>query len=197
MILFRALAEVFQRLEHTSSNSALIAILAAFLAKLNPEEAKAVAYLLRGEVAAPFESQEIGMAERMAVRAVADAYAVSEQRVEKLLASGGDLGIAVRYLAGAKRGRAVTLLHVFDRLKEIAQLSGKGSQQQKCARLAELLAAASGIEAKFILRTVLGSHRIGVADMTFLRPWRRLTPAARRTGGPPRPRTTSFRIWAR
>ncbi len=94
MILFRALAEVFQRLEHTSSNSALIAILAAFLAKLNPEEAKAVAHLLRGEVAAPFESQEIGMAGRMAVRAIADAYAVSEQRVEKLLASGGDLGIA-------------------------------------------------------------------------------------------------------
>ena len=32
-----------------------------------------------------------------------------------------------------------------------------------------MLSAASGIEAKYILRTVLGTHRIDVADMTFLR----------------------------
>ena len=43
-----------------------------------------MAYLLRNEVGAPFESREIGMAERMVVRAVVDAYAVSQQRVEKL-----------------------------------------------------------------------------------------------------------------
>lgn len=169
MILFRALAEVFEKLEGTSSNSTLVAILAAFLAKLSPDEARAVAYLLRGEVAAPFESQEIGIAERMAVRAVADAYAVSERRVERLLVTSGDLGTAAEYLAGGKRGRATSILHVFDQLRKIAQISGKGSQQQKCARLAQLLSAASAIEAKYILRTVLGTHRIGVADMTFLR----------------------------
>ncbi len=169
MRAFRELAEVFQKLEHTSSNSALVSILAAFLSKLNPDEAKAVAYLLGGEVAAPFETQEIGMAERMAMRAVAEAYSVSEQRVERLLSTAGDLGTAAENLAGAKRGRAAAILHVFDQLKKIARISGKGSQHQKCARLAQLLFGASGVEAKYILRTVLGSHRIGVADMTFLR----------------------------
>ena len=53
MRVFHELAEVFQKLEHTSSNLALVAILAAFLSRLNPDEAKAVVYLLRGEVAAP------------------------------------------------------------------------------------------------------------------------------------------------
>jgi len=47
MSAFRELAEVFQKLEHTSSKSALVAILAAFLSRLNPDEAKIVAYLLR------------------------------------------------------------------------------------------------------------------------------------------------------
>ncbi len=169
MILFRELTEVFQKLEQTSSNSALVAILAAFLARLSPDEARAVAYLLRGEVAAPFESREIGMAERMVVRAVADAYAVSQQCVEKLLATAGDLGTVAENLARGKRGRAISILHVFNELLKIAAISGKGSQEQKCARLAQLLSAASGIEAKYILRTVLGTHRIGVADMTFLR----------------------------
>ena len=105
MILFRELAEVFQKLEQTSSNSALVAILAVFLARLTPDEARAVAYLPRGEVGAPFESREIGMAERMVVRAVVDAYAVSQQRVEKLLATAGDLGtVARKTLCAANEG---------------------------------------------------------------------------------------------
>jgi DNA ligase-1 len=169
MTPFRELAEVFQNLEQTSSNTALVTILATFLSRLTPDEARAVAYLLRGEVAAPFESLEIGMAERMAVHAVADAYGTSEQRLEKLLAKAGDLGTAAQGLAGGKRGHAITLLHVFGQLEKIAQFSGKGSQQQKSTRLVQLLSGASGIEAKYILRTVLGTHRIGVADMTFLR----------------------------
>ncbi len=169
MRAFGELAEVFQKLEHTSSSSALVAILAAFLSRLNPEEAKAVAYLLRGEVAAPFEALEFGMAERMVARAMAIAYAISEQRVIRLLAVAGDLGTAAERLAGAKRGDARTILSVFDALRKIAQTSGKGSQQLKRAKLAQLLSDASAIEAKYIIRTVLGSHRIGVADMTFLR----------------------------
>ena len=169
MVLFRELAEVLQRLERTSSNTALIGTLAAFLSKLNPEEARAVAYLLRGEVAAPFAGQEIGMADRRVMRAVADAYALSERRVEKLLAATGDLGTVAEQLAHGKRGRAKTILSVFEELRSIARISGEGSQQRKCTRLSKLVSAASGVEAKYILRTVLGSHRIGVADLTFLR----------------------------
>ena len=169
MVLFRELAEVLQRLERTSSNTALIGTLAAFLSKLNPEEARAVAYLLRGEVAAPFAGQEIGMADRRVMRAVADAYALSERRVEKLLAATGDLGTVAEQLGHGKRTRAKTILSVFEELRSIARISGEGSQQRKCTRLSKLVSASSGVEAKYILRTVLGSHRIGVADLTFLR----------------------------
>jgi DNA ligase-1 len=169
MTPFRELAEVFQKLEQTSSNTALVTVLATFLSRLSPDEARAVAYLLRGEVAAPFESLEIGMAERMALRAVAEVYGTSEQRLEKLLAKAGDLGTAAQSLAGGKRGRRITIVDMFGQLQKIARISGKGSQQQKSARLAQLLSGASGIEAKYILRSVLGTHRIGVADMTFLR----------------------------
>jgi DNA ligase 1 len=100
---------------------------------------------------------------------VADAYGTSEQRLKKLLAKAGDLGTAAQSLAGGKRGHPITILSVFGQLRKIARISGKNSQQKKCARLTKLLSGASGIEAKYILRTVLGAHRIGVADMTFLR----------------------------
>ena len=63
----------------------------------------------------------------------------------------------------------MSILQVFKRLNEIACTSGKGSQQQKCSLLAHLLRSASSLEAKYIVRTIIGSHRIGVAEMTFLR----------------------------
>jgi DNA ligase-like protein len=125
MILFRELAEVFQKLERTSSNTVLVGTLATFLSRLNPDEAKAAAYLVRGEVAAPFESLEIGIAERLAVRDVADAYATSERQVEKILATTGDLGATAQSLASGKRGGRSTILHVFGELQKIAQISGQ------------------------------------------------------------------------
>lgn len=72
MRAFRELARVFQKMERTSSSTALVATLAEFLSKRSPNEARAVAYLLRGELAPAFESLEIGMAERMVARAVDD-----------------------------------------------------------------------------------------------------------------------------
>ena len=81
----------------------------------------------------------------------------------------GDLGTAAEALAAAKRGRAASILYVFDELRNIARIAGKGSQTEKCTRVARLLSGASAIEAKYIIRTILGAHRIGVADMTFLR----------------------------
>lgn len=169
MISFRDLAEVFQELERTSSSSSLIAILAAFLSRLDPEEAKAVAYLLRGEVAPPFASREFGMAERMVIGAVAQAYATPLQQVDKLAARLGDIGTVAEKLARNNRKPLVAIASVFAQLREITDISGKGSQELKRRSLAQLLAKVSGIEAKYILRTILGTYRIGVGEMIFLR----------------------------
>jgi ATP-dependent DNA ligase len=59
--------------------------------------------------------------------------------------------------------------------------------------LTQLLSAASGIEAKYILRAVLGTHRIDVADMTFLRALVKAFTGSAETGAAPKPPTTSVR----
>lgn len=69
MHTFSELADVCEKLERTSSSLAMVNTLAGFLSKLSPDEAKAVAYLLRGEITAPFEAREFGMGERMVARA--------------------------------------------------------------------------------------------------------------------------------
>lgn len=161
MTLFRDLAEVFQRLERTSSNTALVSILAAFLSKLTPDEARAVAYLLRGEVAAPFAAQEIGMAERMVMRAMAEANAVPQRRVERLLATTGDLGTVAEDLSRGNRGRTRALLSVFEELRTIARIEGciKSSRPM---RLSQHIVSAKVADVERYFRDALAKGAEGV-----------------------------------
>lgn len=165
---FRELALTFDKLETTASTTSTIRTLASFLEQLSPEEARATAYLLQGRVAPPFQPIEFGMAERMVVRSVAQAYECSKAEIDRVLARTGDLGLVAEGRARPKRRPVLSLNQVFDRLKAIAETVGTGSQMKKIRALAQLLASVSAIEAKYIVRTVTGTQRIGVAEMTYL-----------------------------
>jgi DNA ligase-1 len=62
----------------------------------------------------------------------------------------------------------LTVQKVYETLDKMAKTSGSGAVDTKMALLAGLLAAASPLEAKYILRTVTGNLRLGIADMTVL-----------------------------
>jgi DNA ligase-1 len=89
---FAKLVETFQQLERTSSGSKMIDILASLLARLSPGEARQAAYFLKGKMAPDYEAAELGMAEKLVVRALAGAYGVPLSRVEAALRKTGDLG---------------------------------------------------------------------------------------------------------
>ncbi|MGZ6220003.1 MAG: hypothetical protein ACXWMV_08395, partial [Syntrophales bacterium] len=165
---FRELAKTFEKLETTSSNLKIIDILATFLPKLTPEEVRMTAHVLRGEIAPSYEALEFGVAEKMAIRAIAKASDVSTDRVERLFARSGDLGLVAEQLEKGQKGEGLTIRQVFEELRNISLTTGPGSQAEKLRRLADLLSSSSSIEAKYIVRTVLGVHRIGVAEMSFL-----------------------------
>lgn len=164
---FKELARVFERLEQTSSSTTMIEILAHFLPQLSPQEARMTAYLLSGKVGPSFSAPEFGMAEKMIVRAVAQAFDVPPTRVMSLAVKLGDLG-AVAERLNNRRGAGLTIGDVFALLTQIPTTSGTGSQQGKIDRLARLLQCTGALEAKYVVRTVSGMHRIGVAEMTFL-----------------------------
>lgn len=167
-VAFKRLAQVFETLEQTSSSTAMIDVLARFLKTLAPKEARITAYLLSGKVGPSFSAPEFGMAEKMVARAVAQSFGVSIPSVTHLSVRSGDMGIVVQRLSGARRGAGLSIGDVFRRLEGVAQTSGAGAQNAKIEKLAALLRAASCVEAKYITRTVLGTHRIGAGEMTFL-----------------------------
>ncbi len=167
---FSQLAEVFGRLEKTSSSLALIDILADFFPKISPEEAKISAYLLRGELSPSYEGLEIGLADKMAARAISRSENVGLEKINSLFKKTGDLGLTFEKLYETKfrKSAGLTIEEVFKRLVEIAKTSGEGSQEKKLKLLADLLLKTSAQEAKYIIRTILGTLRLGVGEMIFL-----------------------------
>jgi len=162
------LAEVFTHLEKTSSSLAMIDILADFFLKISPQEAKISAYLLRGELTPSYEGLEIGLADKMVMRAISRSENIDVEKVESLFKKTGDLGLVIEELRENKRGGELTIKKAFENLIEIAKTTGEGSQEKKIDLLVNLLSKTSGQEAKYIIRTILRTLRLGVGEMTFL-----------------------------
>jgi len=167
---FLKLAELFARLEKISSNLAMIDLLADFFPKISPEEAKIAAYLLRGELSPSYEGLEIGLADKMVMRAVSRVANIEVEEIKSLFKKTGDLGLVIEKIYEDKHHQAadLTIKDVFEKLIAIAQTTGEGSQEKKLNLLVDLLSKTSSQEAKYIIRTILGTLRLGVGEMTFL-----------------------------
>ncbi len=162
------LVEVFARLEETSSSLAMIDILADFFPKISPQEAKIAAYLLRGELGPSYEGLEIGLANKMVIQVISRLENIDIEKVESLFKKRGDLGLIVEELRENRKGGELTIREAFEKLIEIAKTTGEGSREKKLNLLLDLLSKTSGQEAKYIIRTILGTLRLGVGEMIFL-----------------------------
>ncbi len=130
-----------------------------------------VALLCQGQIAPDFAGVDMGLADRLAARAVAEAAGVSAEEVLAASRAAGDLGLAAEQLltdraASTREGLEVRL--VFDTLHEIAAAEGTGSQGRKLALLAGLLGRATPVEACYLIRTLTGNLRLGIGTATIL-----------------------------
>jgi len=132
-----------------------------------------VVYLTQGKLYPDFVGIEIGIAEKLAIRAVSKATGRSEKEIQEDLNITGDLGETAQKFLKKKIQttffqQPLTVQNVYENLDKMAQASGPGSMDQKINLLAGLLTNAAPKEAKYIIRTVTGSLRLGIADMTVL-----------------------------
>ena len=167
MMLFRELALAYEELERTSSGNELRRILAGLFKKVSKSEIDKVAYLTLGRIASDYADINLGMAEKMVLRAVAEAAGTEQSEVTRLYKKLGDIGLAAEELVGRKR-KELSVTEVFDTLHKIAESSGTGSQERKVSLLAGLLKNASAKEARYLARIVQGNLRLGVGDKTVL-----------------------------
>ncbi|HEX8858954.1 MAG TPA: ATP-dependent DNA ligase [Actinomycetes bacterium] len=168
---YQMIAEAYRDLEAATARLALIERLAALLAHTPAELLPTVCYLCQGMIAPEFAGVELGVADKLAARAVATATGVTVEQVRATARQTGDLGQAAeQLLAEAAGGRPATLTvtAVVDTLAQIAAAEGQGSQARKLELLGWLLGQATPLEARYLLRLVTGTLRLGVGTPTIL-----------------------------
>jgi DNA ligase 1 len=173
-VRYLIVAEAYRDLEQVSSRLALTERLAALLAQTPAGLLPIVCYLCQGLIAPEFAGVDLGLAEKLAIRAVATAADADAGRVGALVRETGDLGQAAERLLAVPSpragGRAASLevTDVVRTLGEIAAAEGAGSQGRKLDLLAGLLAQATPLEARYLLRLVTKNLRLGIGTPTIL-----------------------------
>ncbi len=168
---YEVVAEAYRDLEQASGRLMLIDRLAALLAQTPQELLPTVCYLCQGLIAPEFAGVDLGLAEKLALRAVASATSVEPEEVVAAVREAGDLGQAAELLLAATAGDRAPSLEVaavVDTLHQIAAAEGAGSQGRKLDLLAGLLALATPLEARYLLRLVTGNLRLGIGTPTIL-----------------------------
>ena len=170
---YSEVAEKYDELEGISGRNEMTRVLAGLLEKTPRDELPLLVYLTQGKLRPDYEGVEVGLAEKLALRAVSSASGLSSEKVYSSYVKHGDIGTAAEQLLETKGqgtlfSEKLTLRRVYDTLLKIAKQSGSGSIDLKLKELGSLLNDATPRESKFIMRTVTGELRLGVADYTVL-----------------------------
>ena len=173
LLKYGSVAEAYGKIEATSKRLEMTDLLVELLKATPADIVDKVVYLTQGKIHPDFVGVEIGVAEKLAVKVLAKASARTENEIIKELRKTGDLGeTAGRFMADKRQAtffqRPLTVERVYETLDKVARASGSGSLDLKISLLAGLLGDANPAEAKYLVRTVTGNLRLGIADMTVL-----------------------------
>jgi DNA ligase-1 len=166
---YSILSDTYEKLEGVPSKLKKTGILAELLSSVPTEMLPKVVLLIQGTVFAKSSSYELGIAIQMMTKAISKVTGYNIDDIEDKFKKTGDLGLTVEELIKTKKQtvlfkKKITVDLVFKNLQKLAFITGVGSQDKKLNLISELLVSAKPKEARYIVRTILGDLRVGVAE---------------------------------
>ncbi|XP_053618544.1 DNA ligase 1 isoform X2 [Plodia interpunctella] len=172
---YLALARTLEAIEGTSARLRMIEILANYLRSvmvLTPEDLLPSVYMCLNQLAPAHLSVELGIAETYLMKAVGQATGRSLAQMKAATQRAGDLGAAAQHARAAQRmlhrAPPLTARRVFAQLKLIAGTTGPSSVNKKISIIQSLYVACRQSEAKYLIRSLEGKLRIGLAEQSVL-----------------------------
>jgi DNA ligase-1 len=137
------------------------------------EDIDKVVYLTTGVLYPDFMGIEIGVADKLGIKAISEVSGKPEHLIEEDYKRSGDLGLTGEKFSSSRHQASLvtetlTVKKIYETFDKISRVTGPGSVEQKIRLLCGLLLSASGREAKYVIRTAVGQLRLGIADMTVL-----------------------------
>ncbi|XP_035217523.1 DNA ligase 1-like [Stegodyphus dumicola] len=172
---YLALAKTLELIENTSARLKIIDILSNFFRSviiLTPDDLLCSVYLCLNRLAPEYEGIELGIGETLLMKAVAQATGRTLEKIKAEVAVKGDLGLVAESSRGNQKVMfappKLTVSSVFSKFKEIAQMSGNAVMSKKIDKIQALFVACRDCEAKYIIRSLSGKLRIGLAEQSVL-----------------------------
>ena len=165
---FSYVAQVFDAVEQESSRTSITVLLADLFKKATSSEASAIAYFALGELNPPYIGTQFGMAEKSLIKIIAVLLDKSPEQIKSKLGKQGDLGLVVAQGEWAGGGDHLSVTDVGRSLHQLLEISGTGSQDVREKKVLQLLTALDVASAKYVVRIISSTLRLGFSDMTLL-----------------------------
>src|SRR5690242_12858274 len=170
---FSLVAETLKFMEGTTKRLELTKYLVDLFKITPPEIISQVVYLLQGKLRPDHEGVEMGIAEKIAIKAISKSAGIPAKKIQQEYNRIGDFGQAASKILEQKTQTTfltqdITVERVYDTLYKIAEIKGVRSQDMKMKYISSLLNDATPIEAGFIIKIITNSLRLGIADFTIL-----------------------------
>lgn len=144
------------------------------LFKKTPENiVQQMVYLIQGKLGPDFIGLELGIADKMVIKAIANSSGLKLSDINKIFSKTGDLGKTSEIALENKTqttliSEDVSVERVYDIFNKISRSSGKGSQMTKIRLISSLLNDSLPNEGKYIVKFLIGNLRLGIADYSLM-----------------------------
>jgi len=171
---FSDFSKYLQKLESTTKRLEMTDILTDLISELPVEETDKALYMASGYIGAPFEGIKFNIADKMMLKIIDQTFSTPEKpnikkTIDGIYTKTGDLGDVVFELKKERKDyKEPTISEVYQKLFEISQIEGTGSQDLKIKKTSELLKEIDPFSAKHITRMVLGTMRLGFTELTII-----------------------------
>lgn len=173
------MTDVLDKIEAESSRLKITAIVSEFFLEIlkqsTVDKLVKIVYLFINRLGPDYEPDlELGLGETILIKAISECYGRPSTKIKKDYQEVGDLGLVAQKSRSGQptmfKPAPLDVDQVFENLTKIAKSTGKDSQAKKISLINKMLTAcnAKSSEAKFLIRSLEGKLRIGLAEKTVL-----------------------------
>ena len=167
---FSHFVDTCEKIHAVVSKNTKVRILSEYLACLDKESLPIAVLFFSNRVFPPGSKFVMNIGFSTIIRVLSEIATLDPNQIQHIYLKHGDMGALSEYAVSKKntvslfQQQALTLLSIYDRLKEIADTIGSGSNKDKKNILKGLLINSSPLEAKYLIKIINGETRIGLTE---------------------------------
>jgi len=169
---FQELTDLCEKLEATTKRNLMTSMVADFLRRLDEEEVEPAVSMLLGRPFPKWDPRTLDVSWATVSRIIRRLTGADWRKFSAAFRETGDVGAAAEIIfehSKAQRQAALfekplTLLEVRRVFEAIAESSGEGSRERKERLVESLLGRASPLEAKYLVKIMIGEMRTGLQE---------------------------------